>query len=534
MLSEDKYFRTLSEEELWQRYCGFLDLSIAEFLKIQSELLVSQLERAANSTLGMKIMGNQKPKTVDEFRRMVPLTTYDDYEPYLSQRREDVLAQKPYAWCHSAGRSGEFKWVPYTWEFLEVITQRFLTGFILGFANAKGEVNISPGLRLLVILPPEPYTSGTVLKAITQLFSCHIMPPEEASEQMEFQDRVQLGFKMALKSGVDIIAGVASVLISMGEALEEQTRRMSLSMSMLHPRIISRLLLALLRSKAERRVILPKDIWSVKAIMTGGVDMSIYRNEMKRYWGRKPFEFYGCTESFLLALQSLNGNSMVFVPDTAFLEFIPYEDLLKTQEDESFRPTTVLLDEVQEGKSYEVVITEYYGMPLMRYRTKDVVRITTIEDLDTGVRLPHFSFQRRVDDTINLGGMVWLDEKSIWQAIANTGIKYADWTACKEFDHNKSYLRIYIELKEDRDTSEIETLIDKQLEVIDLDYRDVHSYLDIQPVKVTKLSRGVFERYMEAKVKEGADLAHLKPSHINAPDVEIKRLLQLDGSAKDE
>jgi len=44
MLHEDKYFDTLTEEELWQRYCGFLGLSIDDFMNIQEHLLMEQVE----------------------------------------------------------------------------------------------------------------------------------------------------------------------------------------------------------------------------------------------------------------------------------------------------------------------------------------------------------------------------------------------------------------------------------------------------------------------------------------------------------
>jgi len=108
MLSEDRYFKTLTQDALWQRYCGFLDLSMREFMDVQKELLMDEIDRVAGSTLGKKIMGNRKPKTVKEFCQMVPLTTYEDYEPYLSERREDSLAEKPAMWCHSAGRGGAF------------------------------------------------------------------------------------------------------------------------------------------------------------------------------------------------------------------------------------------------------------------------------------------------------------------------------------------------------------------------------------------------------------------------------------------
>ena len=69
--------------------------------------------------------------------------------------------------------------------------------------------------------------------------------------------------------------------------------------------------------------------------------------------------------------------------------------------------------------------------------------------------------------------------------------------------------------------------LDEQLKIIDTDYRDIDSYLEFQPVSVKVLPQGTFGRYYQGKVEEGADLAHLKPPHINAPDAIIEKLLQL-------
>lgn len=502
-------------------------------MDIQKKLLAEQLEKVAGSKLGKKIMNNQKPKNVEEFRQMVPLTTYADYEPYLSEQQEDALAMKPFLWCHSSGRGGFYKWIPYSKEFLDILVKRMLTGFILGSTTSKGEVNITRGQRFLAIAPPPPYVSGSVFKVFTQLFSCHVMPPQEMSETAEFQERIAKGFQMALKDGVDLILGIASILVRIGDAFSGETRSMKFSTYMLHPKVMLRLLRGWLNSKKEKRAILPMDIWQVKGIMTGGVDMLIYKDDIIRYWGRKPYEFYGSTESFLLALQSWNSEGMVFLPDTVFLEFIPYEELLKCQEDINYKPTTLLLNEVKEGESYEVVITQLYGMPLLRYRTRDLIEVTTLGDTDTSINFPHLVFKRRLDETINLGGLVWLDEKIIWQAIANSGIKYTEWSACKEYDRNQGFLRLYIELKEDREVTEIEELIDKQLKIIETTYRDIESYLNIKPLRVTILSAGTFQRYTDEKIKEGLDLAHLKPSHINALESAIERILQLSQSMKE-
>jgi hypothetical protein len=533
MLSEDRYFKDFSKAELWRRYCGFLDLSIDEFMDIQEELLLDQIERVADSVLGKKIMNNKKPKSVDEFRRMVPLTTYDDYEPYLSEQREDVLAIKPHLWCHSAGRGGRFKWVPHSSEFLEKVTKSGVGSLILATASQKGQVNISLGFRFLVALPPVPYASGWLFQTAAEHLSFRAIPPLRGTEGMGFQERIMKGFQITLKDGVDIIGAIASILVKMGEEFSGQAQSMKFSAYMLHPRIIGRLLRAWFHSKREKRTILPRDLWPTKAIMTGGVDTAIYKDDIAYYWGCEPYEFYVCAEAFFVAVQNWNRKGMVFFPDIVFLEFIPYEEQLKHQDDKSYQPSTVLLSEVEEGKLYEVVITQLYGMPLLRYRMKDLVRVIALRDDQTGVNLPQIVFQHRIGETINLAGLVDLDEKTIWQAIANTRIKYTDWLACKEYERNQSFLRLYLELKEEREATEVEAMIDEQLKIVDLDYRDIDSYLALQPVRISFLSPGTFQRYMEEKRREGADLAHLKPTHVNPPEAAVQRMLQLSELGKE-
>ncbi len=527
MLPEDKYFQTLTEAELWQRYCGFLDLSIDEFMSIQKELLMDEIDRVGDSPLAKKIMGNRKPKSVEEFRRMVPLTTYEDYEPYLSERHEDALAIKPHHWCHSSGRGGSFKWIPHGSEFLEEATKRCLSGLILASTGQKGQVKLSPGFRCLLLLAPVPYASGYIFRSFAEHFSFRPIPDPKKTENMEFQERIKRGFQVALKDGVDIIGAIASVMVKMGEELDGQARGMKFSPSMLHPKIVLRLLRAWLRSKRERRPILPKDLWPAKAIVTGGVDTAIYKDDITHYWGSNSYEFYVCAEIFFIALQGWNKKGLTFLPDMAFLEFIPYEEQREQQDDQDYQPSTVLLNEVEEGKLYEVVITQFYGMPLLRYRLKDLIKIIALRDDEAGVNLPQMVFQRRVGEVIKLAGLAQLDEKTIWQAIANTGIKYTDWSACKEYDQNQGFLRLYIELKEEKDAAEIETMIDEHLKMVDTDYRDIDAYLKLQPVRVTLLSTGTFQRYIKEKREMGADLAHLKPSHINPPEAVIQRLLEL-------
>lgn len=527
MLGEDKYFRTLKERELWQRYCGYLDLSLDEFMKIQEDLLMDEVKTVADSLLGKKIMGGRKPKSVEEFRRLVPLTTYEDYEPYLSERQEDALAVKPLDWCHSSGRGGKFKWLPYTAKGVEVSCRLFTSYLILAAASRRGEVRIKPGARVLYNLAPRPYLSGFCLYSFSQVFSCRLMPPQHEAEKMSFRERIQVGFQMALRQGVDVIFSISSILVKAGERMTEQAQGRRFSPAMLRPRTLSTLLRALMRSKLKRRAMLPQDLWRPKVILAGGADTSIYRNGVAYYWGKMPFEIYGATECVNIAAQNWTKKWLSFLPYSAFWEFIPEDEAIRSREDKSFKPTTLLLNELKEGKLYEVVLTQFYGMPLLRYRMGDIIKVVALSDKEAGVNLPQIDFHTRVGETIDLAGLARLTEKTIWQAISASGIEYEDWSARKEYEQGKTFLRLYLELREERKSSDVERLLHEKLKAVDLDYQDIDSWLELQPVRVTLLSRGTFERYYQEKVQEGADMTHLKPPHMNAPEAVIQRLLQL-------
>src|SRR5512138_2069707 len=107
--------------DVWQIYCGFVELTGDEFMHIQRRLLLEQLELLQNSSLGRRLLCGHKPTTVEDFRRLVPLTTYHDYLPELTEQREDGLPAKPVAWVRTSGRTGEFpcKWVPVPQAFYD-------------------------------------------------------------------------------------------------------------------------------------------------------------------------------------------------------------------------------------------------------------------------------------------------------------------------------------------------------------------------------------------------------------------------------
>ncbi|NWF78161.1 MAG: hypothetical protein HXY36_06200, partial [Chloroflexi bacterium] len=59
------------KEELWQMCCGFLYLSLEQFMDIQKRLLLEEIELLKNSELGRRVMRGAMPRTVEEFREQV-------------------------------------------------------------------------------------------------------------------------------------------------------------------------------------------------------------------------------------------------------------------------------------------------------------------------------------------------------------------------------------------------------------------------------------------------------------------------------
>ena len=112
----DQMLRTKTHEEIWQRYCNFLDMNLDQFMEIQNQLLMEQIDLYANCELGQSIMKGQKPRNPDEFRRIVPLTDYEDYADYLLPKNAKVLPADPVVWIQTTWEGGKapVKVAPYT------------------------------------------------------------------------------------------------------------------------------------------------------------------------------------------------------------------------------------------------------------------------------------------------------------------------------------------------------------------------------------------------------------------------------------
>jgi hypothetical protein len=516
------------KDELWAKHCGFFNLSRKEFRAIQERLMLEQIKLLGACRVGRSLMAGQTPTTVEEFRRVTPLTTSDDYTEILREKKEEGLPDKPYVWARTSGYSSELgpKWIPYTRSMYDRLSDPGIAGMIMSSCSQPGDVKLQRNEKFLLATAPPPYMSGHLARSIEKNLDVIFLPNLDEGEKMPFGERIAAGFRLAMQEGLDYFFGISVVLARMGEQFEQQSSNSTPTKTLLNPAILWRLLKAVVVSKLKKRNILPKDIWHIKGITTSGTDTEIYKDRIEHFWGRKPLEGYACTEAGIMSMQAWNLKGMVFFPANAFLEFIPLDEFQKNKQDPSYQPKTLLYDELELG-FYELVLSNFNGGVLVRYRMGDLMEVVANEDKEINSVLPQMKFFSRSDDIIDLGTFLRLTERSIWQTIETTGLKYADWVAQKRTTEKYPSLHIYIELAKPGSVPEekVQELIQQAFSTRFADYDDMKSILNIEPVTASLLPGGSFAAYMKAKVEAGADLAHMKPPHMKPSDEVVRTLM---------
>ncbi|HEY8491183.1 MAG TPA: GH3 auxin-responsive promoter family protein, partial [Dehalococcoidia bacterium] len=207
-------YRTQGPEALWDRCCGFLDLSLQETMELQHRLLEEQLALLARSALGQQLFRGAEPRNAGDLRAQVPLTSYQDYLSTLGERRDDVLPERPLMWVRTSGRSGQYvhKWVPIT-ERSHYETGWACLGFmLLSAASRRGDVQFRGSDRYLDLLAPPPLVSGAASRVIDAMWPFHHFPPPVPEfDALPFEQRLAAGFQTGLREGVDFTISIASV-----------------------------------------------------------------------------------------------------------------------------------------------------------------------------------------------------------------------------------------------------------------------------------------------------------------------------------
>ncbi len=509
MKFEEK-LRKETPEAIWQEYCGFLDLSITDYVKIQNNLLMEQINLLSGCRLGNQLLRGRLPQSAEEFRQTVPLTSYEDYVDTLLMRRSEELPSEPLVWLETTWEGGNYpkKTAPYSKMMLDTYTHNLLAAMLLSTSERRGHFRVRPHSKVLYTLAPMPYASGLFPELMKGEVDFRFMPPVREAVAMTFGQQMARGFELAVKQGMDQFFGMSSILFYISKNLLNGagTGGGLKQLSGISPVMLYRLMRARYRSRRDGVPMLPRDIFKLDAFVCIGNDSTLYKPELERCWGKRPMELAGGTEPTLIGTETWSRNGMVLFPDACFYEFIPEKEMRRSLAEPDYVPRTYLMNELSANQLYELVITVLKGGSFVRYRVGDVYRCLRLTNPQDKLDIPQFEFIDRTPDVIDIGGFTRITAKEIGKVIDLSRLPIRHWSALKEYNSDmQAFLQLFVELEEDSLPTQAVAadIIKEHLSVYfryyDQDYINLKKLIHMDPLKVTVVRSGSFRAFEELR-----------------------------------
>jgi len=322
-----------------------------------------------------------------------PFTSGSDLR--MAQRKypfEDLMCGRDVRlWISTSGTTGSPKWIPLD-ENAVLSVQKKPEGF---FAS----VPVGPEARsYLALIGPAPFISEPAVYNF--LFS-----------RLSVGKRVEMiaaalpesggALDFARRAKISGLAAFPSLAMVVAEGLSRRAPEEALKKFRARPGPLSALAMAATKVFKVRA----KHVFRFKWGIFAGEPLEPYRRAIRREFGMEPFAAYTMTEvAARIGLECERHRGLHLDMDFGLAEIIPEEELAKSEADPSYVPCAVPVWRAESGALGELVLTTFNNaLPLVRYRTSDLVRIVSVEPCACGRTTPRFTVLHRSDDLINLG-----------------------------------------------------------------------------------------------------------------------------------
>lgn len=491
-----------NKKKQWNKYCGFLDLSLDEYMEIQKNCLIKQLNVWSKSNLAKSIIKNNCIN-VDDFKNSIGLTTYSDYADILLNKNEEDLPSKPQIWIQTTWEGGTrpIKLAPYSKEMLETFQDNILACLMLATSTKRGKYSFKMDDKMLYGLAPLPYLTGLLPKLLSNITNIKFLPSSDKATKMSFSQRNKEGFKQAIHSDVEIFFGLGSVVNAVSKSLSALNQKHSSdskkeSLLSYKPHMLLRLIKAKIKSKITKLPLLPRDLFHLKALIVAGTDNCYYKDDLENMWGVRPIELFAGTEPSLIGMETWSKDGLYFFPNACYYEFIKLEDTIKNKLNEKYIPKTCLMNEVEVNQKYELVISSFDGGAFVRYRCGDIYECVAIGSEDGKIKIPRFKYLDRVPWVIDIAGFTRFTSEEIENVIKSSGLSVNDWAAIKDTNSdNKPIIRLFLELNEQISKTDAFAKIEQAFLEIDEDYVGVKKILGVSPLEIELLEKETLKEY---------------------------------------
>ena len=520
-------------------------------MELQEQFLMQLIRDNENTEFGKKY-DFAGIHSIEEYREHVPVLIYDELAPYVERMKDgekNVLTAYPFDHLNTtSGTVGNPKYVPLTDRQLQVFMKyNFL------YINGLKET----------LLPPEWHegktfctSEGTYVKqdngitvgcasaknaevlkggdsAEAQMMRAIFTSPIEAMIPEPGTDTKYLHMRYALMeenvTGITVgfynmLAHLLQYTLDNHEMLINDIEKGTIDPSVKMPDSVREALLEKLEPMPERAAFLReafaggveepfmKKVWpNITYIFGAGADgLAIYDKKIKeKYAGGTIHNIYAgvtASEGLWSVPAGVDVEDSILAAGSAFMEFLPVE----AGDDFS---QAVLMDQVEVGKTYELIITNLNGF--YRYRMSDAVKVTGYKN-----KTPLVQFMFRVNKTISVALEKTTEqalEQTVNRAADELGFYLSDYSVYPDGDSEPGRYIFLIEPDEKGvgvDTETLRKCIYKHLCEANPRYKYAvdHGNLAEPEVKILQPETGIL--YREMMIYKGANPSQLKPVHV--------------------
>ena len=521
-------------------------------MKAQKKLLNKIIRKNKNCELGKKL-DFANIHSLEDFRSKVPLSTYEDYDALVDRmihnREKNIMyTGANIRYCSSSGSVGKPKILP---KSVFDLWNMQCCGFSCTVAVTSRHVKKHMGKKLpsimgplVIILTGHKLEDGKMCNGAGQVPLTYLKPFSNFfvtspvsllyPEHEELLDTSYLQLRFALQEEkVSYIGSIVITLVTtMFDYLEENWEQLCDDIE--HGTIGENIKITPeLRAEYEKKLkpnpkraeflrqefrkgfdtpIAPR-IWPRLTFAYGmiGSNLKVYVEKLRRSIGDNiPIHNmgYAAAEGFFAMPTELDTHDSALIPYSIFFEFIPVNDDI--DEDETEEPKTLLLDEVEVGKKYELVVTNSSG--LYRYRMEDIVQVTRMHN-DT----PVIEFLYRKNLSMNVANektttaMVDYAAKKMFE---RTGSDFVGYSFYPDFSSNPPRYCLMTEIKgdvtEEKRQEMIDTL-DEELKDVNEKYYKYRRWGMLNRPEILILKPNTYWDYRESLRAQGVVLNQIKP-----------------------
>ena len=335
----------------------------------QEKILRENLKQANQTRFG-KEHGFQDIRTIEDFRRQVPVKDYEQLKPWFDEvatGAPNVLwPGKPAYLAKTSGTTSGTKYIPITRESIpnHINSAR---NALLSYVHETGKSLFLDGKLIFLSGSPELEEKGGIPTGrLSGIVNHHVPAYLRTNQKPSYRTNIIEDWETKLDRIIDETIDARMTLIS----------GIPPWVQMYFDRI---------QARTGKRI---KDVFpDFSVFVYGGVNFSPYRAKLEESIGRKTdsIELYPASEGFIAYQDSQHEEGMLLLANSGiFFEFIPAEEYF------SPNPRRLSLSETEIGKNYALVINSNAG--LWGYSIGDTVKFVSRDPyrlLVTG-RVKHF------------------------------------------------------------------------------------------------------------------------------------------------